>query len=492
MLTKPGDVFDRKHEWADLARFATDPSPGLQIGIIRGRRRHGKSWLLEHLCAATGGMYTLAIRQSREMALGRYSEALSEWLGYSIGQFSTWVEALDATVDALLQTAKEGTVPVLALDEFPYLVAHSPELPSAIQALYDKRGPSTRHASFRLVLCGSAISVMSTLAAGDQALRGRAMLDLRIGPFRYRDSARYWEADAEAAFLIDAVLGGAPGYRDIVRAIPTEESGGLLAWLEQSLLNPSHILFTEPDYLLAEDPNVGDRTIYHTIWQAVSRGASTPTKIGGLLGMDAKSLGYHLRIMRDAAFLRYDQDLLLQRRPVITVADPAVRFHNLIVAPNLAELELREAERIWARSQDTFSSKILGPHFEDLARQWTRGDAEKQGLAEVGHVGTTIVACREHRGHEVDVVALDHESIPRHKTGRITLLGEAKHTTRPRGRKDLQRILHVRDLLVADGWDAGGAALALFSRSGFTDELRDESSANQGMALLDLEALYRA
>ena len=80
---------------------------------------------------------------------------------------------------------------------------------------------------------------MSTLLAGDQALRGRATLDLR----------------ARRVF----------------------------AWLEGSLLNPSHALFAEPEYLLAEDPRVGERAIYHSIWEAVSSGATTPTQIGGLV-----------------------------------------------------------------------------------------------------------------------------------------------------------------------------------------------------------------
>jgi hypothetical protein len=49
-LDKPADVFDRAYEWDDLARFATEPAPGLRIAVVRGRRRHGKSFLLERLC----------------------------------------------------------------------------------------------------------------------------------------------------------------------------------------------------------------------------------------------------------------------------------------------------------------------------------------------------------------------------------------------------------------------------------------------------------
>lgn len=483
-LDKPADIYDRAHEWDDLARFVTDPAPGLRIGVVRGRRRHGKSFLLEHLCRVVGGTYTLALRQSRTMALGRFASSLSASLGFGVGRFDDWPAALDAAVDALVRISPDR-VPLLVLDEFPYLADQSPELPTAIQALYDQRGPASGHPPFRLVLCGSAISVMSTLLAGNQALRGRAVIDMRMGPFGYRDAAAYWGTDTDTAFFVDAVLGGAPGYRDLVGGPP--EPGRRYDWLARSVLNPSHILFSEPDYLLAEDPRVGDRTIYHAIWEAVSSGAATPTQIGGLVGMDAKSLTYHLNVMRDGGFLRHDQDLLRQRKPIITVADPIVRFHNLIVRPNLLDLEMRESRAAWDRSRATFGSKILGPHFEELTREWTRRHAHERGLDDIGQVGTTEVACREHRGHEVDVVALARGSMARAKNARITLLGEAKATNRPRTLTDVERLEHVRDLLTALGWDAQDAQLALFSRTGFAPELTTDRAH-----LLDLTAMYDA
>jgi AAA+ ATPase superfamily predicted ATPase len=371
-------------------------------------------------------------------------------------------------------------VPLLVLDEFPYLVAHSPELPSAIQALYDQRGPSSRRPPFRLVLCGSAISVMSTLLAGDQALRGRAVLDLRIGPFRYRDSAQFWEVGPAEGLRVDAVLGGAPGYRDIVGDGPASGASGFFRWLSRTILNPSHVLFAEPEYLLAEDPRIGDRAVYHSVWEAVARGAATPAQIGGLVGMEAKTLAYHLRVMEDGGFLRHDEDLLWQRKPIITVADPAVRFHHLIVRPNLIDLESRNPRAAWDRSQETFMSKVLGPHFEHLCREWTRWYA---GFDEVGHVGQTQVPCRAHRGHEVDVVALDRQSTPRGRGGRVVVLGEAKLGRRVDAAAELERLVHIGEILSELGWDTKGARLIIFAADGHADRA-------QGAQLVDLQTLY--
>ncbi|MGH3815419.1 MAG: hypothetical protein ACRDUV_23710 [Pseudonocardiaceae bacterium] len=51
----------------------------------------------------------------------------------------------------------------MVLDEFPYLLRGAPELPSAIQAIYDetRNSPSTRAA--KLIVCGSAFTIMSEI-----------------------------------------------------------------------------------------------------------------------------------------------------------------------------------------------------------------------------------------------------------------------------------------------------------------------------------------
>lgn len=87
-----------------------------------------------------------------------------------------------------------------------------------------------------------------------------------------------------------------------------------------------------------------------------------------------------------------------------------------------------------------FAAKVLGPHFEELAREWVRWYAPDEGIEDVGQVGTTVVACRAHGGHEVDVVGLSRGSVPRTRSATVTLLGEAKATSQPRDVADLRRL----------------------------------------------------
>lgn len=59
-IPRPADMFDRAWEWDALVRFCTDASPGATLGVVSGRRRQGKSYLLEALCSATDGFYFVA------------------------------------------------------------------------------------------------------------------------------------------------------------------------------------------------------------------------------------------------------------------------------------------------------------------------------------------------------------------------------------------------------------------------------------------------
>lgn len=497
-VDKPADVFDRDQEWADLAEFAGSSLPGLRLAVVYGRRRQGKSYLLRRLADATGGLYHLATEQAEAISLRRFGDSLASWAGLSAGTFGfgSWERALETATEVMTAAPSLGAPPLLVIDEFPYLAQETPGLPSIVQGLYDRLGPGagTRSVPFRLILCGSAISVMADLLSGTKALRGRGALELRIHPFGYRNARRYWGiGNPAAAFAHNAVVGGTPGYRELVPdpAVP-EDAGHIGDWLARNVMRPSMPLFDEAWRVVHEDPRIRDVATYSSVLAVVAAGESSPTKIGGLLGRPATSLAHQLGMLAAAGFIERRHDLLLERRPVITVADQLVRMHQLVIEPYLADLEAGHARRIWASSRHTAESKIFGPHLETLAAEWAARYAyDEAGLA-AGPVGQSVIACREHQtGHEVDVLALARGCRPRTPGTPIAFIGEAKYRDRKPGLAELRRLEHVRDLLTAAGHDAGAAMFGLFSGTGFTEDLAAEAARRRGQVVLaGLDALY--
>lgn len=259
---------------------------------------------MRRLAEASHGLYHLATEQTETISLRRFADALCAFQKLPAGSlsFDGWEAALNAAAGLMVTRAQatggSSTPPLLVLDEFPYLVHETPGLPSIVQSLYDRIGPGavSGRAPLRLILCGSAISVMSSLLSGTQALHGRGALELRVKPFGYREARAYWDIEhTKVAFQHNALIGGTPGYRELVPhpTIP-RRADQLDHWLVRNVLRPSVPLFNEAHRVVHEDPRVRDAASYGSVLATVAAGESSATKIGGLLGRPATSLAYQL------------------------------------------------------------------------------------------------------------------------------------------------------------------------------------------------------
>jgi hypothetical protein len=479
-------LFDRETEWAELERFTAAPTGSPRLGLVYGRRRQGKSFMLEHLVAATGGFYHQAFEEERVPALGHFAAAgaafagLPEWAG---GRFGDWERAFRAV-------AEQAAGRPMVIDEFPYLLRESPELSSVIQAAYDG-ARAGRHPAFHLILCGSSLSVMTRLLTGQQALRGRATLDMPVLAFDFREARVFWQiSDPEVAFLVHAVLGGPPGYRDLLDGAVPGKVDELETWLAAGVLNPSHALFREADYLLGEDPSLIDRALYRSIIAAIGAGEATRRGVANVLGRPETALDHPLGQLERAQFIHRDRDLLRPNRPLLRVADPLLRFHFAVLRPDIARYEARQTREAWTDAEPRFRSQVLGPHFESLARAWTSRYASVRTLGgrprSVGFVQASDPRAKQ--SFELDVVA---EAEGEKVDGKPVLLavGEAKSSAAPRKLADVARLERLRGLLAGRA-EVGRARLLLFSRSGFDADVIALAGRRGDVELVDIERLY--
>ena len=142
--------------------------------VVFGRRRVGKTRLLSRWLRSCGGLYSQAIEATREQQLQQIAEDVGkQWGGTLLPR--TWPEFFE------LLDLKKLTQP-LCLDEFPYLVAADPSLPSVLQRWLDHRTTKTA-----LIVSGSSTRMMNDLFLNrGAALYGRARKLLRVEPMRYR------------------------------------------------------------------------------------------------------------------------------------------------------------------------------------------------------------------------------------------------------------------------------------------------------------------
>lgn len=481
-MKRPEDLFDREREWSDLVGFVRQPDRGTRLALVRGRRRQGKSFLLRRLTERTQGFYYQALEQERSQALETFGNAVGAHLAVPGGRlaFASWEEAIHS-----LHVSPSDEPAVVVIDELPYLLEHSPELPTVIQREVDAAGDGP---PVRLVVCGSALSVMSNLLVGARALRGRASHDVLVRSFDYRTAAGFWKIDdPRTAFLVNAVVGGTPGYRDLIAAPPPRQAKDFDSWLERGVLNPASAMFREDEYLLAEERSLTDRALYQAVVGAIAAGNHTQAAIAAALHRENRAVQHPLSSLEEAGFVIRDDDMLRNRRPLYRIADPIVCFHHTVKRPDLARFEDRRFREAWADAEPRFASQVLGPHFEQLARDFVFFFASPRTtggpVAEVGPAVVNDPAARTQ--HEVDVVARASGD------GEVLAIGEAKHTRHRRSSGDLNRLEAIRSLLVSRELARPSIKLLLFSASGFEANVRSEASKRTDVELVDLERMYR-
>lgn len=482
-MDKPKHVFDRTREWQALASFAA-VGKGAALGVVSGRRRQGKSFLLQALAKASDGMYFAATEATEAESLRLFAETFGHFTREYVEPFRDWNDA----VARVFRAFKDRPLPII-IDEFPFLSRMSPALPSIIQRELGPGG-SGRTSKAKLILCGSAMSVMGGLLSGQAPLRGRAGLELIIHPFDYQDAAKFWGiTDSRLAVLVHSVLGGTPAYRhEFVRDDTPTDLADFDSWVVRTVLEPSTPLFREARYLLAEESDIRDPGLYHSVLAAIASGNTTNGGIAGYIGRRSDQITHPLTVLEDCALIRREPDLLRPGRSNYRIVEPLITFYEAIMRKRWSELEIHRAGRVWESVRKTFQAQVVGPHFESLCRDFALRYGENVFGDAAAQVGAAVVADTANRTQlEVDVVALaPQDSGPR----KVLSLGEAKWGE-VMGHRHLDRLARARELLGHKGYDTGETVLACYGGAGFTPELTAAAKQDNRIRLVDLDLLYQ-
>lgn len=476
-MRKPEEIFARDLEWDHLARFAELSVDYPRLGVVSGRRRLGKTYLLEALAEQTGGLYFGATEATETESLALFAAAFADHFGAPAAvRFDSW----DQAVRALF--AADSTRGPVIIDEFPYLSKVSPALPSIVQREIDRAASANR--GINLLLCGSAMSIMGRLLAGNAPLRGRANLELVVRPFEYWLAREFWRIeDPRLAMLVHAVVGGTPAYRRFVDNEGPRSIGDFDDWVLRTVLNPGRPLLREARYLLGEDLEVRDSALYHSVLAAVASGNNTRGGIASYVGRKATDIGHHLLVLEDTGLLHRRQDVFRSGRPSYHVAEPLVRFYQVIMRAQWGPLESGRGNLVWESSRAQFASQIVGPHFEQVCRDFALWAPPDLYGELPGEIGAGVVPDHSRRTQiEVDVVVMA-AGLPGQRR-KILSLGEAKWGE-VMGRRHVERLERARQLLSRD-YDTSDTILACYSGAGF------EPDIDPAVLRIGLDDLYRS
>ncbi len=396
--------------------------------VMYGRRRLGKSTLIKRVLSEND-VYFLADRSE-----GQYQRVL---LAKVIAQvfpdfdkltYPDW-ESMFRAVN--YRTDKRFT---LCLDEFPYLVEQSSELPSVLQKLVDEK-----LLKYNLVLCGSSQNMMYGLFLDSTApLYGRADEIMKLAPIRLPYIQEALSLNAMNAIKEYAVWGGVPRYWEL-----RENRNSLDDALWRNILSVNGTLYEEPVKLFQDD--VKDIVKTSTIMSYIGTGANRLSEIAARCNEPATNLSRPLKKLINLGFLEKDVPFGIDeknaKKSLYKIADPFMAFYYQFVVPNRSFIELGRRLPI-EQALTAHLSEYVSMQWEKLCRDAVTGNLVNgvvYGKAKRWW-GSVLNEDRKPEQIEFDVMA---ESLDK----KYLLVGECKWTTQENGKQLTTELLRKANLL---------------------------------------------
>jgi len=330
-------------------------APGGALAVIYGRRRCGKSTLLQRVISGSD-VYYLADQKEPALQIRDLAAEIDKTVPhFSSAGYAAWDALLLNLNDRLDRRIS------LCLDEFPYLAQLSPALPSMLQKYMDRPGVK----KLNVILCGSSQRMMHGLVLDRNApLYGRALEILKIEPLQagwIREGLGLKGAKAVEAY---AVWGGVPRYWELASPF-----AGLEQALRELVLDRNGVLHEEPMGLLLDDMRSAVQP--YSLLSVIGQGCHRLSEIAGRLGKPATSLLRPLMQLTDLGYVKretpFGENEKSTRRTLYKIRDPFLLFHFRFLQPNKSRLEVGGISAVAAKVNQQLSQHV-SVIWEDLAR----------------------------------------------------------------------------------------------------------------------------
>ncbi len=453
-------------------------APGLQMIVVYGRRRVGKTSLLHEFVKDKPRVhYFTAQETSAAENLGLLSDCvlgddtlLSAQSKPSFDSFS------DAFEHVFSHARQERTV--LVLDEYPYLAQSYPGVSSLLQSLIDAASRDNDGGSqLFLVLCGSSLSFMEHQVLGEKSpLYGRRTAQIRVEPFDVFDARELLGSPApQRAVELYSLVGGVPLYLEKLQA-----KKSIAANLSENILRPGAYLYVEPQNYLMQ--TVANPAQYNAVITAIAKGSVRSKDIADATGQSTPAVNKLLAPLTEMRIVERVTPLVKATKKQVRyrLVDELFRFWYSFVPRFATAIEADMGDSVARRIADpqTFSTYV-GPVFEDVCRQWClrmmRAGAIPILPRRLGSWWGSDPATKQ--AEEIDVVIEGSE-------GEL-IVGECKWRNE-KVDADVLATLVRRATLLERPIDA----YYVFSRSGFTAACSKEAAARGNVRLLTVDEMF--
>lgn len=278
------NFFGRKKELKELELRYN--SKRKEFGIIYGRRRIGKSYLIQEFLKGKDSIMFQAKKDSAYGNLKSFSFELSRKMGlFDSYVFSSWEEAL-REIDNYAKNKRF----VLAIDEYPYIIEQEPSFASILQEFIDKASDN-----IFLILSGSDVSFLKKeILNHNSPLYKRRTFEMQIEKLCLSEAQDFLDSlnnEDKCKYL--SLFSTYPYYLSAINLDLSFEEN-----LKRLIFNQYGTFYNLPDQILSNSTKVQD--VYNAILLAISHRKRSNKEIAEYIKEDEAKVAKYLLTLQES------------------------------------------------------------------------------------------------------------------------------------------------------------------------------------------------
>ena len=335
-------------------------SDKFEFAVIYGRRRVGKTALINHFINEKKAIYFMGVESNEKQNLENFSKSIIE---FSSGiQTETTFASYQAALEYIFKLAEKERI-ILAIDEYPYVARASRSLASTLQMLIDKYKDNSK---LMIILCGSSMSYMEDQVLSYKSpLYGRRTAQMKIEAFDFYESCKYLKGmpDEDKAYVY-GIVGGTPQY-----LIQINDKLSIEDNVKNTYLNPMSFLYEEPLNLLKQE--VREPAIYNAIITAIATGHSRMSEISTKVGESTTVCSGYLKNLISLGIIKKETPYGEKdsKKSIYSIEDNMFYFWYRFVLDNTSVIARGAVDLVYKRIE-TQLNDYMGSVFEDICRQY--------------------------------------------------------------------------------------------------------------------------
>lgn len=421
--------------------------------VLYGRRRVGKTSLIQEFVKGKPFIYFLASEESEHQNMIQFRNLIAEYTNDGIIN-SLAIDNWDTPLKLLAKYISEKKL-VLIIDEFQYLGKTNAAFPSIFQRNWDTL---LQKLNIMVILCGSHINMMESQTLNySSPLYGRRTGQIKLEQIAFKHYHEFFDG-MEYKNLIEyyAVTGGVPKYIEIF-----DGNSDLYDEIERNILNKQSFLFEEPIFLLQNE--VSEVGSYFSIIKSIAAGNHKLGKISTALEVKQTNLTKYLKTLINLDILEREVPITesnpeKSKMGLYKINDNFIDFWFKLIYPDKDKLEISDNQYVLGKIKRNFIDNHVSCVYENvcMGKMWELGIEGRFNFNKCGRWWNNK--------SEIDIVAYDN-------TGDNIIFGECKYRNHPMDVDVFYDLLEKKKQVIWKN-DIRKESYVLFSISGFTEKLK--------------------